>query len=135
MGAIKSAVLELSEFSALPRLALAGALWLPVRRPRVLAVQLADAEQTLTRVQATLSQKLTQAFGYEQEHRAFSPHVTLARVRAHERIAPEQFAPPPALEFDVSTIALYRSYLGADGARYEPLASVRLRRSPPADLP
>ncbi len=133
LEAIESALLELRELSRPARLALGDALWLPVRRPRVLAVQLADAEQALTRVQAALSQKLTRAYGYEQELRAFSPHVTLARVRARERIAPERLAPPPALAFDASTITLYRSQLGADGARYEPLATVQLRRLPPAD--
>jgi 2'-5' RNA ligase len=135
LEAIESVLLELREFSAPPRLQLGDALWLPARRPRVLAVQLDDAEQALTRVQAALAQKLTEAYGYEQEQRAFSPHVTLARVRARDRVAPERLAPLPALEFDASTIALYRSRLGADGARYEPLATVRLRHSPPADAP
>ncbi len=135
LEAIKSVLLELDGFSAPPRLALAGALWLPVRRPRVLAVRCNDAEQALARVQATLSQRLTNAYGYEQESRAFSPHITLARVRARERIAPEQLAPPPALEFDASTLALYRSDLGSDGARYEPVATVQLRHSPTGYAP
>ncbi len=135
LGAIKSVLLGLVGFSAPPRLALAGALWLPARRPRVLAVRCSDAEQALARVQATLSQKLTDAYGHEQERRIFSPHVTLARVRARERIAPEQLAPPPALEFDASTLALYRSHLGSDGARYEPVATVQLRHSPAGDAP
>ncbi len=108
------------------RLMLGEPLWLPMRRPRVLAVALRDVDHALTPVQAALSQALANTCGYEPEQRAFRPHVTLARVRGRERVVPEPLEPPPALSFDADTLTLYRSLLRASGARYEALLTVAL---------
>jgi 2'-5' RNA ligase len=125
---IIAACAEVGERDLPPRLELGEVLWLPVRRPRVLAVALRDADHGLADVQATLSQALVEACGYEPEARAFRPHVTLARVRGRERVIAEPLPPPPALSFDADTVTLYRSHLRAGGARYEPLLSVELGR-------
>ncbi|MGO9751057.1 MAG: RNA 2',3'-cyclic phosphodiesterase [Solirubrobacteraceae bacterium] len=109
-----------------PALALGDALWLPVRRPRVLAIALHDPGNALAHVQASLARRLAGACDYEPDQREFRPHVTIARVRRRARVALEPLEPPPALTFDATRIALYRSYLATAGARYEPLLTVEL---------
>jgi 2'-5' RNA ligase len=114
-------------------LTLGEAIWLPPRRPRVLAVKVGDPDGALTRVQAAVSAALAAGGWYAPEGRAYLPHVTVARVRAGaarvpagERVRAEAVAPPAPLEFVGSEVTLYRSHLGGDGARYEALARVGL---------
>jgi 2'-5' RNA ligase len=61
-------------------LSLEEALWLPPRRPRVLAVRLLDAGGRLAEVQAELSGVLSRGGWYAPEARPFLAHVTVARV-------------------------------------------------------
>lgn len=140
-AAMDSAVGSLASFAP-ARLSLGSALWLPPRRPRVLAVQLADHAGTLGRVQATLSETLADGGWYRPERRPFLAHVTVGRVRARERGAdardargtrgprgtqgrrPPALTDPPALDFLGSRVTLYRSRLTAGGARYEALHTV-----------
>jgi 2'-5' RNA ligase len=106
----------------LGELAVDGALWLPPRRPGVLAVAL-RAGPALAELHADLVRDLADAIGLEPERRALRPHVTVARARRDVRLraaAPEP--PPPALTFDPGALVLYRSHTGPGGARYEPLA-------------
>ncbi|MEX5727116.1 2'-5' RNA ligase [Rhodovulum iodosum] len=81
----------------------------------------------LARLQAKLEQAARGA-GLTLERRRFVPHVTLARInrpladpeRLERHLAMRaDFAAPP---FAVDHFALYRSDLGAGGARYEELA-------------
>jgi 2'-5' RNA ligase len=113
-----------------PRLALAGALLLPPRRPRVLTVGLDDPEGTLAGLQARVSAGLAQAGVYTPETRPFRAHVTVARLRPRARApgAPETTLEPAA--FAAGPLTLYVSRLHPSGARYEPLA-----RAPLATLP
>lgn len=114
--------------SGVARLSVTQGLWLPPRRPRVLAVELADAGGVLARVQGELSRALQAGGWYEPESRPFLAHVTVARVgrrgtvRRDERLLP----PAPALEFEGAMVTLYRSRLARGGARYEPLVTVEL---------
>jgi 2'-5' RNA ligase len=112
-------------------LALGAPLWLPHRRPRVVAVALEDPGGRLAALQSRLSDALQAAEVYEPERRPFLGHVTVgrigrtgrdAKVRARELVAPEP------VRFSAGTVALFRSRTGRAGARYEPLASVQLRR-------
>ena len=113
-------------------LAVEEALWLPPRRPRVLAVRLHDAERRLVDVQAALSEALHAGGWYMPETRPFLAHVTVARVARDARRAPAvELAPPPALAFAGERVTLFRSRLGAGGARYEPLGSVVLGSGAP----
>lgn len=94
------------------------ALLLPPRRPRVLAVGLADLEGACGRLQARVSAALSAAGLYAPEDRPWLAHVTLARTR--ERVS--RTAPLPAvepLEFVPPAMTLYAS---RPGARYEALA-------------
>src|SRR2546423_681685 len=64
-----------------PELTLGEAVWLPPRRPRVLAVQLHDAHGRLAALQSELSQRLEAGGWYVPERRPYMAHVTVVRVR------------------------------------------------------
>lgn len=106
----------------------AGALWLPRRRPRVLAVGFEDQLGELGAVQAELAGALEAAGLFQPEHRAFLPHVTLARVRTGARVRPRDLEAPVLGEFDGQHVTLYRSHLGRGPARYEALQRIELSR-------
>src|SRR5207302_892374 len=63
-----------------PALTFTGPLWLPRRRPRVLAVGLEDGSRALEEIQAALTAALTAGGWYEPERRPYLPHVTVARA-------------------------------------------------------
>jgi 2'-5' RNA ligase len=108
-------------------LAVAGAQWLPPRRPRVLAVKLDDAAGALGQAQAALSAELEAGGWFVPEARPFLAHVTVARVAKGARLRKPVLREPPALAFDGSAVTLFRSRLSPAGARYEALRTARLR--------
>lgn len=114
---------------------LSAAVWLPARRPRVLAVHLADDSGAVARIQAALASALVAGGWYAPESRPFLPHVTVARVAKDARIKTPGLEPPPPAEVRCSRVTLYRSRLGSGGARYEPLAAIELGSSPEAAEP
>lgn len=101
-------------------------LWLPRRRPRVLAVELEDPERGLTRVQSRLSDALHAGGWYEPETRPYLAHVTVGRVGAGTGSRFPDLPEAPHVEFTGSRVVLYRSRLSRSGARYEALAGVEL---------
>ena len=105
----------------------AGALWLPPRRPGVLAVALRD-NAALAALQADLVAALVDAVAFVAEGRPFRPHVTVGRVSRGARVD-ACAGEPPSLAFAPAALTLYRSHTDAGGARYEPLARCFLRRS------
>jgi RNA 2',3'-cyclic 3'-phosphodiesterase len=112
-------------------LSLGEPIWLPPRRPGVLAVKLEDPTRALAAVQSTLSASLLGGGWYVPESRPFLAHVTLVRVAKGARAPRERLPPPEPVSFCASTVTLYRSHLGAAGARYEPLRSFELGSSLP----
>lgn len=89
------------------------------RRARVLWAGVADPAGLLPRLAADLGERL-RAVGYEPEDRAYTAHLTLARLktpRSLEGALPELSSPPGA--FVVDRVALFRSRLSPAGARYE----------------
>lgn len=117
--------------ASLPAVALSlhETLWLPPRRPRVLAVSLADEQRGLAALQSELSAALHAGGFYEPERRPFLGHVTVARVASGTRLRPVEVLPPPALRFDATHVTLYRSWLGSGPggrAQYEALSAVGL---------
>ena len=105
-------------------LALDAALWLPPRRPRVLAVRLADGEGALGALQAEVAAGLESVTSWRREKRRFLPHVTVARVRGRVDLDPPEL--PDAGPFAATAVTLFRSHLSPKGARYEPLARAEL---------
>ena len=61
-------------------------IWLPPRRPGVLAVELFDDGGRLGAVQAALSEALAAGGWYKPEKRPFLAHVTVARVGRGVRV-------------------------------------------------
>lgn len=109
-----------------PELSLGAVLWLPPRRPRVLAVGLDDAGGRLTEIQAELSALLEAGGWYEPERRPYLPHITVGRAGRRERVAVSELPAPRPLPFVGERVTLFRSRLARSGARYEPLSSVSL---------
>ena len=109
-----------------PRLALAGALLLPPRRPRVLCAALTDLDNTLTDLQARVSDGLAAAGVYTPEARAYRAHATVARLRPRARAPRSVDTGPEPLEFAGEALTLFESRLHPHGARYEPLVRLKL---------
>ena len=103
-------------------LSLGDVLWLAPRRPHVLTVAVDDPRGELTELHAAVWDGL-RPLGFEPEHRAFRPHVTVARVRRGVGAPRRDVRAPPQLGFDGAAISLMRSHLGGGPARYEALAS------------
>lgn len=109
-----------------PVLSLGAALWLPPRRPRVVAIGLEDRQQGLATLQSQLASALQAGGWYEPEMRQFRAHVTLARASKNARLAKVELPAPVPISFVGSTVALMRSHTGRGGARYERLSEVAL---------
>jgi RNA 2',3'-cyclic 3'-phosphodiesterase len=106
-------------------LQLGAPVWLPHRRPRVLAVRLQDISGALAELQRVLATELERGGWYEREARPFLPHVTMGRFRRTAGRAVE-LVPPPPVVFEGVSVALLRSRPGPGGSRYERLVSVGL---------
>lgn len=109
-----------------PLLRIGEALWLPRRRPGVLAVSVDDIDGRLVEAQSALARALTQIGAYRPEARAFLPHVTVARVGRGAKVRSRELEQPSAVGFEGERVTLYRSVLGRGGARYESLHTVAL---------
>lgn len=123
--AIRDACAVLSAYAA-PELRVGQGVWLPPRRPRVLAVELGDGAGALARAQAALSGVLAAGGWYQPEKRAYLAHVTVARMAKGARVPRRKLPDTPELSFSAPHVSLYRSRLLRSGARYEPLTSVEL---------
>jgi 2'-5' RNA ligase len=128
VGSIEAIAAACSVVRAMPAplLRVSGGIWLPARRPSVLAVSLDDLGGRLHAVQSALSDALAEGAWYTPEKRAFLPHVTVGRVTRGARVGRRTELPevPGELTFTATTVTLFRSRLSAAGARYEGLASV-----------
>ncbi len=101
-------------------------VWLPARRPRVLAVELVDEQGMLAAVQDKLAGVLSAGGWYAREARPFLAHVTVARVARDARVRSFELPSPPAKRFRGSVVTLFRSRLGPGGAQYEALSRIEL---------
>ena len=127
-AAIAALLDRLAGTSALEALSTAGALWLPLHQPSVLAVAI-DGGHGLVLLQAALVAELTRAVGFVPERRGFRPHVTVGRFPRDAVVSAKAFAAPqapPVLTFGAPALGLYCSHTGGRGARYELLASAVL---------
>jgi RNA 2',3'-cyclic 3'-phosphodiesterase len=100
-----------------------GAVALPRRRPRVLAVELEDVTGRCGAVQAAVAGALRAAGLYAADHPRWLAHVTIGRAPSRPgRVGRDE--PLPAvepLEFVPEAVTLYASHLGHGPARYEAL--------------
>jgi 2'-5' RNA ligase len=131
-GALEECAVGVGEVS------IGAPLWLPPRRPRVLAVEVHDPYGGLTHLHDSLIAALAAATGWSPAdgggssggRRRFRPHITLVRMRegAAGRMGVDRRAlpPTPALAFTPGELVLYRSWLAPDGASYEALARATL---------
>lgn len=104
------------------------------RRPRVIWVGLGGAVTALAALQAQVEAALSHV-GFAPEERAFSPHLTLGRVR--EGATPADYAAiasalaaaaeVPAAALPVTEVSLMRSVLKPQGAEYSCLYAAPLQ--------
>jgi 2'-5' RNA ligase len=99
--------------------------------PRVLWIGLAAGADSARAVFRSLEQR-TAALGFEPEPRAYTPHVTLGRVREIDDTRGRDLrkwlaeTPPHLGTQRVNMVTLYRSHLSSAGPRYEVVAEVPL---------
>ena len=103
------------------------------RRPRVVWVGLGGGLEPLLGLQQSIEGGL-EALGYARERRAFTPHLTLGRVR--DRISPAQVralsealgvvSVAPGVEMPVREVSLIKSDLRPSGAVYTRLHAAGL---------
>jgi|SRR5579875_81051 len=117
---------EMIEAEVEPRVSevsLGAPLWLPARRPRVLAVEVHDDNGGLAALHREVLRGLAWAGVQPADgRRAFRPHVTVARIRPGMVPAERVLPPTPKLSFVPERLVLYRSFLSREGARYEAVA-------------
>jgi 2'-5' RNA ligase len=109
-------------------LSLSEVLWLPRRRPRLVAVGVHDPSGALAALQADVASALVRRGWYQPEARPFMAHVTVARVGRGASMPPPAFSPPPeaslpALSFAGASVTLFRSH---PGSVYEALRVITL---------
>ncbi len=73
------------------------------------------------------------AVGLAPEHRAYHPHITLARWGTGAGVEPDLFVKRQAgllsAPFEVSAFTLFESHLGREGALHEAIADYRLHET------
>jgi RNA 2',3'-cyclic 3'-phosphodiesterase len=121
VGDVLSGLLE--PFASLDELRVGAPVWLPPRRPRVLAVEIGDPGGALRALHAELTRELSRSLGWEPARERFRPHITLARMRPGSEPARE-LPPTPAIAFVPTALTLLRSDLDPDGGLYTPLRSI-----------
>ena len=122
-----------SPLLAVPRIpaALGGYGQFPPRgAPRVVFTPVKEGGELVTALQRALSGVLTQGgIRLEEEARAFTPHITLARSRGSGAADPGELADLLGFEerFLFDRLVLFQSILRRDGAEYRALKSVMFR--------
>jgi 2'-5' RNA ligase len=99
------------------------------RRPRVLWVGMPNPPISLIEIAENIDQQLGE-IGFQTEDRKYSPHLTVARVKAAlseqftQKLKSREF---DGGEFEVTEVLLIKSDLHARGAVYTPLRKIALR--------
>ena len=103
--------------AAVEQLNLGAPLWLPPRRPRVLAVGVGDPSGGLQALRDALVEALSSTLDWQPARERFRPHISLARMRPGTTRARE-LPPTPQLTFTPTAATLFRSDLDPTGASY-----------------
>ncbi len=97
--------------------------------PRVYWVGIVDPNKKLAQLAARIDQEVHH-LGFERERRAFSPHLTLGRVKDQRQLGAlnEAFgtADFPSTPLSIDSIYLIRSHLKPSGPVYQELAEFSL---------
>ncbi len=110
--------LALRGLGAFPRPKKATVVWLGVTEGRERLEDLAD-----------IAEEAAVNAGVAPEDRPFRPHLTLSRVRPEEDVTGlVQTGADLGVGWRCESIVVFRSHLGRDGARYEPLETFSLSR-------
>jgi 2'-5' RNA ligase len=109
---------------------LAGLGAFPVlHKPRVVWAGLDQGLEQIGDLQKTVEDRMAD-LGFQRDDRAFSPHLTLGRVRSGRNAAELagliQTLRPRPLEFSFRTLTLMKSTLTPEGPLYQPIQSVEL---------
>jgi 2'-5' RNA ligase len=98
------------------------------RKASVIWVGVSKGEERLRQL-AEVCEEAAQTAGLSPNERPFHPHLSLSRVRPPQdaRRLVDQ-VPALGLEWHCKSVVVYRSHLGRDGARYEPLETLSLAR-------
>ena len=107
-----------------------------LRSPRVVWVGLIGETERLLELQARIEQALN-PLGFTSEDRAFTPHLTLGRLREgttrEERLKFGELVASTRSEsmpsFEISAVSLMRSKLAPSGAVYSRLESISLEKA------
>jgi 2'-5' RNA ligase len=104
-------------------LSLGAPVWLPARRPRVLALGVHDENGELARCQRRVAEALHEAIGWRSD-RSFFAHLTA--IRLGRGFQPREIVLPvsPAISFSAESVTLYASRLLPEGVEYEAIATV-----------
>jgi 2'-5' RNA ligase len=102
-----------------------------VRSPHTIWVGLDQGNRETVAIQARVAAILGE-LAFALESRPFTPHITLGRVRDHDRSGPVRVPglaarPARSVPFRVSRLALMSSRLGGPEPSYDRLASVDLQ--------
>jgi 2'-5' RNA ligase len=114
--------LEVSRLGAFP----------PSGPPRVFWLGVSAGADSLTRLHAELTARL-EPLGFQSERRAYSAHLTIARVKDISRaVSPRDLRamlharPADAGRCRIQSVTVFRSRVSSKGATYETLQRVRL---------
>ena len=98
--------------------------------PRVVWIGVGTGKEQLTQL-AQCVEKTCIGLGFPEEERAFSPHLTIGRVRSRDRLA-QLIKRLQVVEFcgknpaQIDRLILFQSYLSPQGPTYTPLAEIPL---------
>ena len=95
------------------------------RRARVVWAGLDDPTQGIAGLADSVGEAM-EGLGFPREKRAFSPHVTIARLKTPGRVELNELLEPIA--FPVERITLFESKLGRPNAVYSEIATFPFRR-------
>ena len=100
------------------------------KRPRIFWLGITEPSGALERLQRDIETGL-ESIGFEKEARAFSPHLTLGRVRFPDQLdRVSQYLEDHALDsvsFRADSVILMQSKLTPRGAVYTPLRKINLK--------
>jgi 2'-5' RNA ligase len=141
VGAITSALEDAAADTAAHELRIEGLGVFGGRRPRVLWAGLGGDIDVINQCAARVHRELS-VRDFASEHRPFTPHLTLARMRdrastadrealrrAVDQVAEGRWQVPIPSTIPVTALHLICSHLGPKGARYESLAKFPLSAS------